>query len=308
MKNVLKWIGIGASVLVLLVLIVVGYFHVSASGKMSRTFADVKGKNLYVSADSAAIARGKHLAHGLAGCAGCHGEDLAGVSTDMMPLAMFNVPNITQGVGGLPPDYSVQDLDLVVRHGIKRDKTGVIIMPVYHYNRISDEDVAAIYAYLMGAPKINRKIDPLALGVIGKMLVAQEQVVVMPAVVNHNFKPGARPEIAPTAEYGRYLAEIACMGCHAPNYSGGPVFNGDPSWPPAANLTSKLDHYTLESFVALLKTGIRPDGTTIDDAAMPVRDTKNADSLEYAALWNYFSSLPNAPDASANWTDELKKK
>ncbi|MBK6765329.1 MAG: cytochrome c [bacterium] len=308
MKNVLKWIGLGASALILFVLVVFGYFHVSSSNKTSSTYAGIKGKNLYVTADSAAIERGKHLAHGLAGCAGCHGDDLAGMSTDMRPLAMFNVPNITQGVGGLPPDYSVQDLDLVVRHGIKRDKTGVIIMPVYHNNRIADEDIAAIYTYLMSAPKINRKIEPLSLGPIGKMLVARDQVVVMPAVVNHNFKPGARPGIAPTAEYGKYLAEVACMGCHAPNYSGGPVFNGDPSWPPAPNLTTKLDRYTLESFVALLKTGIRPDGTTIDAKAMPVRDTKNADSLEYAALWNYITSLPKVPDASANWKDELMIK
>lgn len=308
MRSFLKWLGVALGILVILLVIFVGYIFSQASSKMSEKFESVTGKNLYVTADSATIERGRHLAHGLAGCAGCHGHDLAGLSTDMMPLAMFNVPNITQGVGGLTPDYSVQDLDLMVRHGIKRDKTGVIIMPIYHYNRIADEDIAALYAYIMNAPKINRKIEPLSLGPIGKMLVAQDQVVVMPAVVDHNFKPRARPEIAPTAEYGRYLAEVACMGCHAPNYSGGPVFNGDPSWPPAANLTTKLDSYTLPSFMALLKTGIRPDGTVIDSAAMPVRDTKNADSLEYAALWNYFASLPNAPDASANWADELKKK
>lgn len=308
MKNVLKWAGIVAGALILIVFVTFGYFHVRASANMSRTYDEVKGKNLYVPGDSATIARGKQLAHGLAGCAGCHGHDLAGTSTDMMPLAMFNVPNITQGVGGLPASYTVQDLDLAVRHGIMRDKTGVIIMPVYHYNRIADVDVAALYAYLMTAPKINRKNDPLSLGPIGKMLVAQEQVVVMPAVVDHNFKESPRPDIAPTAEYGKYLAEVACMGCHAPNYSGGPVFNGDPSWPPAANLTTKLKSYSRETLVALFKTGIRPDGTMIDTVAMPIRDLQNADSLETAALWNFFGALANAPDASANWKDELSKK
>lgn len=308
MKNIFKWIGLGAAALVVIAIVYAGIIFTRASSKLSQTFPDVQGRNLSVTSDSATIARGEHLAHGLAGCAGCHGHDLGGTSMDLMPLAMFNSPNLTQGVGGLARDYSVRDLDLIVRHGIKRDKTGVIIMPVYHYNRIADEDLAALYAYLMNAPKINRKIEPLSLGPIGKLLVAQEQVVVMPAVVDHNFKPNHRPEIAPTAEYGRYLAEVACIGCHAPNYSGGPVFNGDPSWPPAANLTTKLDNYTLESFVALLKVGIRPDGTVIDSAAMPVRDTKNADSLEYAALWNYLTSLPNAPDASANWNDLLIKK
>ncbi len=308
MKNVLKWIGILVGILILLGMVTFGYFHVRASANMSRTYDELRGKNIYVPGDSAAVARGKQLAHGMAGCAGCHGHDLGGTSTDMMPLAMFNVPNITQGIGGLPASYTAQDLDLVVRHGIKVDKTGVIIMPVYHYNRIADVDIAALYAYLMSAPKINRKIEPLTLGPIGKMLVAQNQVVVMPAVVDHKYKAGPRPDIAPTAEYGQYLAEVACIGCHAPNYTGGPVFNGDPSWPPAANLTKKLKSYTPEALVALFKTGIRPDGTLIDTVAMPIRDLQNADSLELAALWNFFSTLASAPDASANWNDELKKK
>lgn len=307
MKNVLKWIGIVAGVLILIIVVYGGYIFSKAGSIMSKTYPDVKGKNIYVTSDSATVARGKYLVESVGTCTGCHGADLSGEEMDMMPFAYFSVPNLTQGKGGLAPSYSIQDLDLIVRHGIKRDKTGALVMPSYHLNNMSDEDLAAIYAYLKVAPKVDEEHKPFTLGPIGKMVLVKGGLVNQAEVTNHNFKSPKRPEIAPTAEYGRYVAEIACIGCHAPNYTGGPVFEGDPNWPPAANLTKHLQHYTLESFAHLLKTGIRPDGTKVDSTAMPTSITGLADSVDVAAVWNYLSSLPPQEDASTNWHDVLTK-
>lgn len=308
MKNILKWIGILVGVLILIAVSYAGYIFWKAGSIMSQTYPDVKGKNIYVPSDSAAVERGRYLVASMGTCAGCHMPDLSGHEMDMGPFAFYSAPNITFGKGGLPANYSIQDLDLIVRHGIKRDKTGALIMPSFHLNRISDEDLAAIYAYLKVAPKVDVERKPFTLGPIGKMVLVKGGLVNEAAVTDHNFKSPARPEIAPTAEYGKYLAEIACMGCHAPNYSGGPVFEGDPNWPPAANLTKHLKHYTHESFAHFLQTGIRPDGTLVDTLAMPTYITKLADSVDVAAVWNYLSTLAPKEDASANWFDVLAKR
>lgn len=307
MKNVLKWIGIAAGILILIVVVYGGFIFMKAGSILDKTYADVKGKNIYVPSDSATVARGKYLVSSVGTCAGCHMPDLSGHEQDMGPFAYFSAPNITFGKGGLPADYSIQDLDLIVRHGIKRDKTGALIMPSFHLNRISDEDLAAIYAYLKVAPKVDKARPPFTLGPIGKMVLVKGGLVNEAEVTDHNFKSPKRPEIAPTAEYGKYVAEIACIGCHGQNYSGGPVFEGDPNWPPAANLTKHLKHYTHESFAHFLQTGLRPDGTLVDTLAMPTSITKLADSVDVAAVWNYLSALPPQEDASTDWHAILAK-
>ncbi|MBL0061879.1 MAG: hypothetical protein IPP40_10480 [bacterium] len=97
MKNVLKWMGIVVGALVLIVVLYGGYVFMQAGSIMSKTYPDVKGKNVYVTSDSATVARGEHLVKSIATCVGCHGKDLGGEEMDMMPFAYFSVPNITQG-------------------------------------------------------------------------------------------------------------------------------------------------------------------------------------------------------------------
>ena len=307
MKNVLKWIAVLFGALILIAVSYGGYIYWQAGKIMSQTFPDVKGKNIYVQSDSTTVARGKHLVHSFGGCAACHKMDLGGESIDMGPFANWNVPNITQGVGGLPASYSIQDLDLIVRHGIKRDKTGSVVMPSYHFRYMADEDLAAIYAYLKVAPKVNRENGKFEFGPIGKMVMVKGGIVNQAAVIDHNAKNPSRPEIAPTAEYGKYLTEITCIGCHGPNLTGGPVFEGDPDWPHAFNLTKISKSYTHDSFQALFKTGLRPDGTMVDTTAMEPALFGNADSVEVAALSTYLSKLPEKPDASSDWPTVLSK-
>lgn len=307
MKNILKWIGIGAGVLILIAVVYGGYIFMQASSIMGKTYSEIKGKNIYVPSDSATVARGKYLVETVGTCAACHRPDLGGEEMDAMPFAMFRTANLTQGKGGLGSNYSIQDLDLIVRHGIKRDKTGALIMPSFHLNRISDEDLAAIYAYLKVAPKVDHEVGSFELGPIGKMVLVQGGLVNEAEVTDHNFKSPKRPEIAATPEYGKYVADIACVGCHSPNYTGGKVFEGDPSWPSAANLTKHLKHYTYESFEHFTRTGIRHDGTVVDTLAMPIAIIRQADSVEIAAVWSYLSGLPEQPDSSSSWHAVLTK-
>jgi mono/diheme cytochrome c family protein len=87
-----------------------------------------------------------------------------------------------------------------------------------------------------------------------------------------------------------------CSGCHRQDLGGGPVIGGDPSWPPAANLTpdaSGLHGWTFAQFKTALQEGKRPDGRALRDPMSGVAQyAKNMTGVEVEALWSYLQSLP----------------
>lgn len=89
------------------------------------------------------------------------------------------------------------------------------------------------------------------------------------------------------------------MGCHSANLAGGPIRGGDPSWPPAANLTpdpSGLGNWSFEQFAALLREAKRPDGRPLAEPMAGVTSlTRNMTGVELEALWNFLRSVPAVP-------------
>jgi mono/diheme cytochrome c family protein len=95
-------------------------------------------------------------------------------------------------------------------------------------------------------------------------------------------------------EHGAYVA-ATCRGCHRENLEGGPVGGAPPEWPPAANLTPSggvMARYdSAEKFVAMMRTGNRPDGTKVNDA-MPFMSLRNMNDTDLNAVYAYLRSLP----------------
>ena len=83
------------------------------------------------------------------------------------------------------------------------------------------------------------------------------------------------------------------MGCHNAVLSGGKIAAGDPSWPPAANLTPTGigTRYDEASFFKALRDGVKPDGAAINPA-MPFRLTKEMTDDEIRAVWAYLKTVP----------------
>jgi mono/diheme cytochrome c family protein len=103
--------------------------------------------------DAASIERGRYLALA-ADCGACHtapgGKPFAGGLAIDSPLGAIYSTNITPqpqaGIG----KFTLNDFDRAVRHGI--DDAGVTLypaMPYPSYALLSDEDIAALYAYFM---------------------------------------------------------------------------------------------------------------------------------------------------------------
>ena len=201
-------------------------------------------------ADAAQIGRGKYL-FDAAGCGSCHGGDQAdagpagGLGLDT-PFGRFYVPNITpdrqHGIGA----WSGADFKTALRDGI--GPGGEYLFPVFPYTsftRLSDGDIADLYAYLMSLP-------PAA--VANKPHEAKPPFGWRPLLVFWRglfFRSGPLPnDPAMGADWnrGNYLVHAVahCEECHTPrNFLGavesGKAFSGNiggPDGQNAPNITS----------------------------------------------------------------------
>lgn len=303
-KSIFKWLGIAIGAVIVLILLVVGYIYWKSGHMLSKTYEFAVARAVYAPSDSATMARGEHLATAVMMCAECHGKDFGGNKVvDVPEFARIYGPNLTGGKGGLGigHGYDIKQFDRAVRHGITQEGRGLYVMPSIHYTYASDDDLAALYAYIGSRPPVDREVPPFTLGPIGRMLVATRKLPPNWAeMIQHDAPRPAKPPQAATKEYGQYLARLSCVGCHRADLSGGVIEDGDPKWPPSSNLTSALKKYTFEDFHKALTEGVRPGGNPVSDV-MPVRWTGLLDDYEIQALWLYLKDLPEVPTSTASW-------
>jgi mono/diheme cytochrome c family protein len=304
----------------LLVVALVGYAWASfaASRKLSRTYAahtvdfaipfplpEEEVRRLQLTPDSArlvardrALQRGRHLVESRYACRECHGRDFGGgVMVDNPAIGRLLGPNLTGGQGSRAAGFRAGDWDRIVRHGILRDGRPSL-MPSVDFQRMSDQELSDIAVLVQSQPPVDKDVPRVTLGPVGKVLVATGKLVLSAdAVAAHGDAPHAvrPPESTPTVEFGRHLA-ATCVGCHGRDLAGGPIVGGDPSWPPAANLTPHpegLASWSSAQFGRAIREGKRPDGTALKS---PMSDVvpyavKMSD-VEVEALWMYLQSLP----------------
>lgn len=248
-----------------------------------------------VDAMAAALDRGAHLVSARYGCQECHGADFGGgTMMDAMPVGRMFGPNLTLGEGSVTRDYTPADWDRAVRHGVAPDGRP-LVMPALDFQRMSDQELSDIVAYIRSLPDVDREVTAVTLGPVGKFLLARgifqlsaDQIPTHQA--SHLTHP---PTAEPTVEFGQHLA-ATCMGCHKTDYTGGDI-GGDPNWAPAANLTpaGPLADYTLDDFRRVLREGVRPDGTPVLEPmtfVMPAAERMT--DVEIEAMYVFLRSLP----------------
>ena len=113
--------------------------------------------------------------------------------------------------------------------------------------------------------------------------------------IDHSLPPAQPVPEGITPAHGAYVAN-GCIGCHGAKLAGGKIPGAPPDWPPAAKLTpgagSALDRYpTAEDFMAMLKTGKRPDGSSVS-TVMPFVSLKEMNEVDVRALYLHLRSLP----------------
>ncbi|MFT8480143.1 c-type cytochrome [Gluconobacter oxydans] len=236
--------------------------------------------------DADLIKRGAYLAV-LGDCEACHtahdGKYLAGGLALQSPVGAIYSTNITPdrdtGIGS----WSYDDFARLMRRGIRKDGSSVYpAMPYPSYSKMTDEDLHALYAYLMqGVAPVslkNRAPDipwllsarwPLA---IWRLLYAPSPA---PSSASHDETSDA------LVERGRYLVEGPghCGSCHTPRnfvlaektqtaadgpkyLSGGFIVDNWVAPSLRSDDAGGLVDWTPEDIVVFLKTGRNRHGAT----------------------------------------------
>ena len=231
--------------------------------------------------DAALVRRGAQLA-AVGNCAGCHtargGLPYAGGVPLETPFGTVHGTNITpdaqSGIGG----WSEAAFRRAMREGVARH--GARLYPVFpftHFSRVSDEELHALYAFLMTREPVQAKTPSNRL---------QFPFNVRPLLAGWSRlyldRTPLRPEARMSAEWNRgaYLVRSLghCSSCHTPRdalggeesqrYLDGGEAEG---WrAPALNARSPSPlPWTAEQLESYLRTGLAPDHAI---AAGPMRE------------------------------------
>lgn len=286
MKLLLKILG----GLIGLVILSAAVTHFAFEAKSKRQFkpAQFDIHNEVMKAD---VELGKRIFVVRAGCAECHGDNLAGKT-------VMDDPAIGRIVGAnITPyklkDWSDEQIATAIRYGVNREGRTLRGMPAMDYVGFSRGDVAAMIAYIRSVPAVEVNHEPNRFGPIAKVMgVLGKMPIVFPAeVIDQNKSFELKPVEGPTHEFGKYLAS-SCTGCHGENFTGGPIAGGDPAWPPAANIRLGQNAvWTEETFKKMLSSGISPVSQAQLRPPMPVALLKQLNETESKALWLFLSTL-----------------
>jgi mono/diheme cytochrome c family protein len=246
-----------------------------------------------------ALARGRYLFESR-GCTECHGADGAGRSfvNDGKGTHIAG-PNITPA--GVVANYQPVDWVRTIRHGVKPDGRPAMVMPSEDYNRFTDADLAALVAYARSlAPVKGGGKAVVELPLPAWVMYGFDVIPDAAQRINHGLPPAQAVATGVTVAHGAYVANM-CIGCHGDHLSGGKIPGGPPDWPAAANLTpgagSAMVRYKDEAqFVAMMRSGRRPDGTVIQ--VMPFESIGKMDDVDLPALYAYLKTIAPYPAGS----------
>lgn len=288
-----KWTLLIVGGVVLLGVLAAAAAHLLSTRKLERTVA-VYVQPVAIPADTARIEHGRYL-YSTRGCAECHGANGAGRTVVDADGMLVIAPNITRGPNSSTAHYTVVDWVRTIRHGVKPNGQPVIVMPSEDYARLTNEDTGALIAYLRQMPPVPGERRRIELPLPVRMLYATGGIKDAAEKIDHTLPPPAALPAGVTVAHGAYVAQT-CIGCHGAGLSGGAIPGAPPDWPAAANLTpgpgSAMERYrSADSFVAMLRTGKRPDGSAISPV-MPFGSFRNMNDTDVRALHAYLTTLP----------------
>jgi mono/diheme cytochrome c family protein len=229
------------------------------------------------------IARGEKLAYL---CVGCHSSNAelpldGGEDIGIGPLGRLYPPNLTRG--GDVAGWTDGEIIRAIREGIHKDGRALLIMPSDNYHPMSDADVMSLVAYLRSQPAVNRQVPETRISLLGLILIGTGT---FPTSAQQPITERVEaPPAASTPEYGEYLVAISgCRDCHGADLSGG-TSEFVPVGPPLAPIVSR---WSAEEFLRTFRTGIDPNGHSINSDIMPWKDYSSAYSdEELQAIYAY---------------------
>ena len=266
---------------------------------------------------SESVTRGEVLA-AEGHCLSCHirpgGQPFAGGYGVNTPFGIIYGSNITPdpktGIGA----WSLEAFTRAMHEGVSRDGSHLFAaFPFNAYTELQEDDVKALYAYLMTRPAVSATVPPNTVPFPLSVRFLQEGWKVL-------FFRSARYRPNPTKDAqwnrGAYLAEAVsdCGGCHTPRnalggeklrdaYAGTVVDN----WiaPPLTEANPSPVPWTLEELFSYLRTGVAPLHGAAAAATMTpiIRDSLDRPAVpdsDVRAIALYFSDINHTGASESN--------
>jgi len=296
-KKIVKWTGL------VLAILIAGVSAITAARqniKYSAPYPAIKA-----SADSAVIARGKHLVISVAHCTDCHspsnadsllslGQDpvLSGGIAFNLPVGTIYSANITAdsvyGIGR----FTDAEITRALRYGVHPD--GTVVYDFMPFHNLSDEDLTAVLSYLRTQKPLAYKKPANQLNLIGNVVKA---FLIKPVRPSETIAATVKPDT--TAAYGKYLVLNVgnCSGCHTKRSisgeytgellaGGGPMEHGlvPPNLTPDS--TGRIFGWSQQTFINRFRMG-----KLNNNSVMPWQSFKRMNNTELTAIYNYLHTI-----------------
>jgi mono/diheme cytochrome c family protein len=255
--------------------------------------------------DSARVAKGAQLA-AVGNCIGCHtvpdGKPYAGGTAVKTPYGVVYGTNITPDLDTGIGRWSEAAFARAMREGI--DRAGRHLYPAFpydHFTLLTDDDVAALYAFVMTREPVRAENKPSTVPIPRAFLAGWNALFL--------HKGSYRPDASKSAQWNRgaYLSEGLghCGACHTPRNLAGAEKKEEPyaggeaeGWhAPALNQASPSPvPWTADSLHTYLRTGIAEDhALTAGPMVEVVRNLSRAPEEDLRAIAVYAASLDARP-------------
>ncbi len=328
MKNFKRTMPVLVALVVLVglvVLVFVGALTFALLPTHTRSIASSQS----AASDAASIERGRYLAVA-ADCTACHtepgGKPFAGGLALDSPVGAIYSTNITPDVESGIGKFTLDDFDRAVRHGV--DDEGVTLypaMPYPSYALMSDEDIAALYAYFMHG------VEPISSTAHANGIPWPLSIRWPLAIWRKLFAPSPNAPPFYAARYadsvvarGAYLVEGPghCGTCHTPRavtlqekalddssayfLAGGQQIGGWVAVNLRGNRGDGLGAWSKEDIIATLRTARNAEQTVIGPPMndVVVHSTQFLNDADLQAIAAYLKTLPpsrgDAPKFAAN--------
>jgi mono/diheme cytochrome c family protein len=182
------------------------------------------------------------------GCRGCHMEDLGGqVFVDIPNVARLVAPNLTQ----LRSTYDHEAFLRLMRAGTKADGRLALVMPNKAHQRLTDRQLADLFAYFRSVPPVERSLPTSTLRPLGRLGIALGEY----DLDDMRADPPESPVVLADrkeSDLGRHLALVTCSECHGIDFAGFPEEGSPPL------LIAKA--YSKDEFTRLMREGLTKTG------------------------------------------------
>lgn len=242
-KKIIKTTALSVVALIVLALATI---YIWSTILLNKTY-DIPLTAVRIPHDTASIIEGARLIH-IAHCGDCHGEHFTGaVFPDVDPkIASMVAPNLTHVI----PTYSNEEIERLLRYGIKKNGNSVYIMPSFMYHELKEESVSKIIAYLRtlkpepDSPGLPSKSS---YALLGRLLLIKGKVVPIADMIKPNTEGKYVNCDTTRVSFGRYLATSTCTACH------GADLKGEEGFSPNLIIAAS---YKREDFFKLIRTGV----------------------------------------------------